>query len=125
MIVALDIGLKRIGLAFGYEGKIALPQNAILRKNRKQAASDLKKILDENQAELLVVGLPKGGSSEEEMQRRIEHFVKLIGFEGKILYIDESFTSKEAQELYHSKKKDGRLDSLAAMLILQRYFEQA
>lgn len=124
MIVAIDVGLKRIGVAFGYNGEICIPQNAVLRKNRNQASNDIKKILDENEAKILVVGLPKGASSEEEMERRIKHFVKLIDFSGEIEYIDESFTSIEANEVYHSRKKDGKLDSISAMIILQRYFER-
>ena len=67
-IAAVDVGLKRIGLAFCFDGKIVLPQNAIIRTGRKQAANELSKVLQEWGIEKLIVGLPKGGSSEEEME---------------------------------------------------------
>lgn len=125
MIVAIDVGLKRIGVAFGYENGVIIPQNAILRRNRNQAAHQIAQILEQNRAQKLIVGVPLGGSSEDEMRRRIAHFVGLIGFNGEIIYIDESFSSFEATSLgvVDLKKKDGKLDSLAAMKILERFFE--
>ncbi len=124
MIVAIDVGLRRIGVAFGYDNSIAIPADPIIRDNRKNAAMKLSKLLKENGATKLIVGIPKGGSSEDEMKRRIEHFVSLIEFDGDIVYVDESFSTFEAQNLatFSSKKKDGKRDSLAAMIILQRYF---
>ncbi|MBF7043608.1 Holliday junction resolvase RuvX [Campylobacter volucris] len=122
--LALDIGLKRIGLALCIDCKIAMPLDAIIRKNRNQAAKDVGKILQDYEIDILVVGIPKGGSSEDEMKRRIEHFVSLINFEKEIVFVDESFSSKQAQELQvaNLKKKDGKLDSLAAYLILKNYY---
>ena len=123
-IIALDIGLKRIGIAYSPDGKTAVPLKAVIRKNRNQAAGEVKKLLEEWQAEKVIVGIPLGGSSEEEMKRRIAHFMQLVDFEGKVCYQDESGTSKEAEELIKGQMrhlKDGRIDSIAAMLILQRY----
>ncbi|WP_353662977.1 Holliday junction resolvase RuvX [Hydrogenimonas sp. SS33] len=123
-IAALDIGLKRIGTAISLDEKTALPQPAILRRNREQAAREVDAFLKEWKVDRLVVGLPKGGSSEEEMERRIRHFVGLLAFEGEILYIDEGGSSKEAAERMKGvtrQRRDGRLDSVAAQLILERY----
>lgn len=125
MVVAIDIGLKRIGVALGYDGGLVIPVNAILRKNRNQAARDLSKFLQEYDAKILIAGVPIGGSSEDEMRRRVTHFVSLLDFGGKVIYIDESFSSFEASQMgvANQKKKDGKFDSLAAMIILQRYFD--
>jgi len=71
VVAALDIGLKRIGVALSLDGKMALPQPAILRKNRHQAASEVDAFLQAWRVETLVVGIPKGGGSEEEMARRV------------------------------------------------------
>lgn len=122
-IAALDVGLKRIGCAIALAG-IVTPQNAILRKNRKQAARDVDSFLNEWDIEILVVGLPKGGSSEDEMQRRIEHFVSLLSFDGAVYYCDEYGSSAEAKEMMQGvtkQKKDGKVDSMAAKIILERY----
>ena len=121
---SIDVGLKRIGVAISLDGKIVLPQNAILRKNRNQAARDVKAFLKEWEIETLVVGLPKGGSSEAEMQRRIEHFVSLLELDIPVFFQDEQGSSHEAQTLTAGQfrhKKDGRIDSIAAKIILERY----
>ena len=58
------------------------------------------------------------------MKRRIAHFMNLVAFEGEIFYQDEAGSSKEAEALMKGEMKqirDGRIDSLSAMIILQRY----
>lgn len=122
--LALDVGLKRIGVALCVDKKIALPLDAILRKNRNQAAKEVQNLLSLHEISTLIVGLPKGGSSEEEMTRRIKHFVSLLEFGGEIHFVDESGTSKEALNfgVANTRKKDGKLDSLAAFLIIKDYF---
>lgn len=121
--LALDLGLKRIGLAL-YVENIAVPLNAILRKNRNQAANEVRKLIEEHQISKLIVGLPKGGASEVEMTKRVQHFISLLEFDGKVIFVDEAYTSKEAQGLgvANSRKKDGKLDSLAALIMLRGYF---
>ena len=124
-IASIDVGLKRIGVAICLDGKIVLPQDAILRKNRNQAARDVKAFLELWEIELLVVGLPKGGSSQEEMERRIRHFVSLLELENiQVEYQDEAGTSFEAKELTQGvfrHKRDGKIDSIAAKIILERW----
>jgi len=125
-LASIDVGLKRIGIAICLDGKIVLPQNAIFRKNRKQAAHDINAFLKEWEIETLVVGLPKGGSSEEEMKRRIKHFVSLLALTIPVVYQDEQGSSFEAKELTMGDfrhKRDGRLDSVAAKIILERYLD--
>lgn len=122
--LALDIGLKRIGVALCIDKKVALPLNAIIRKNREQAASEVKALISEHNITLLIVGIPKGASSEAEMTKRVKHFVALLDFAGEVKYVDESFTSKDAQRLgaLKGRKKDGKLDSLAALVMMREYF---
>ena len=123
-LLAIDVGLKRIGVALSLDGSIVTPLNAIIRKNRNQASNEVKKLLHEWDIQRLIVGIPLDGAGYEEMKRRIEHFVSLIDFDGEILYQDESFTSYEASELMvgvTKNRKDGKSDSVAAMLILERF----
>ena len=125
-IVAIDVGLKRIGIAVSYDKKVVLPLKAIIRKNRNQAANEVSNLLREKNAKVLIVGLPKGGNSEEEMQRRIEHFVKLLDFQGEVHYQDEYGSSSEAKDLIKGEikiKRDGRVDSLSAVIILKRWLK--
>lgn len=123
-IIAIDLGLKRIGLAYSPDAKMASPLAAVERRNRNQAASEVKKVIDEWQVEVVVIGIPMGGSSEDEMRRRVEHFMKLVNFKGKIYFQDESNSSLEAENLIKGEiryKRDGRIDSIAAMIILERF----
>lgn len=122
--LALDVGLKRIGVALCIDKKIALPLDAVLRKNRNQAANEIKNLLKIHEISLLIVGIPKGGSSEEEMTRRIKHFVSLLEFDKEICFVDESGTSKEAlgYGVANTRKKDGKLDSLSAFIMIKDYF---
>ncbi|DAB27635.1 MAG: Holliday junction DNA helicase RuvA [Sulfurimonas sp. RIFOXYD12_FULL_33_39] len=122
--IAIDLGLKRIGLAYSAHKDIATPLSAVERKNRNQAASEVKKALDEWEVDAVVVGIPIGGSSEDEMRRRVEHFMNLVDFKGEIFYQDESNSSIEAENMIKGEIKhirDGRIDSISAMIILQRY----
>ena len=122
--LAIDLGLKRIGLAYSAHKEIVTPLSAVLRKNRNQAADEVKKALKEWEVDALVVGIPLGGSSEDEMRRRIAHFINLLDFSGEIFYHDESGSSVEAEAMMRGEMKqirDGRVDSIAAMIILQRY----
>jgi len=122
-VVAIDVGLKRIGVATLVAG-IAVASEPIMRKNREQAANDVKSMLKSKNVSKLIVGLPKGGASEEEMERRIKHFVSLLEFDGEIIYVDEFGSSREALEEVGgglTKQKDGRLDSLSALVILKRW----
>ena len=97
-LACIDVGLKRIGVAISLDGKIVMPQDAILRKNRNQAS--------------------------EEMERRIKHFVSLLELSIPVAYQDEQSSSIEAKELtmgIFKHKKDGKIDSIAAKIILERF----
>ena len=123
-LASIDVGLKRIGVAICLDGSIVIPQNAILRKNRNQAARDVKTFLEEWEIDKLIVGLPKDAESSEEMERRIKHFVSLLELDIEVAYQDEQSSSIEAKELTMGQfkhKKDGKLDSIAAKIILERW----
>ena len=122
--IAIDLGLKRIGLAYSAHKDLVTPLPAIIRKNRNQASNDVKKVLNEWEVDTVVIGIPLGGSSEDEMRRRIAHFMNLVDFDGEVIYQDEAGSSLEAENLMKGEIKyirDGRVDSISAMIILQRY----
>ncbi|MBH0296794.1 Holliday junction resolvase RuvX [Helicobacter pylori] len=129
MILACDVGLKRIGIAVLLNGVI-LPLEAILRRNKNQASRDLSDLLREKNIQVLVVGKPSENYADTNI--RIEHFIKLVDFKGEIVFINEDNSSVEAYDnLEHLGRKnkrlaikDGRLDSLSACRILERYYQQ-
>ncbi|PHO10808.1 MULTISPECIES: Holliday junction resolvase RuvX [Malaciobacter] len=123
-LASIDIGLKRIGVAINIASDIVTPQNAILRKNRNQAANEVKAFLKEWEIDKLIVGFP---SASEEMQRRIKHFVTLLDIDIPIEYCEENMSSIEAEDMMKGQikyKRDGRVDSLAAKIILERYLSK-
>ena len=125
--IAIDLGLKRIGLAYSAHKDIVTPLPAIIRKNRNQASAEVKNAIQAWEVDAVVIGVPLGGSSEDEMRRRIDHFMNLVDFEGEIFYQDEAGSSLEAENMMKGKIKyirDGRVDSLSAMIILQRFLAQ-
>jgi putative Holliday junction resolvase len=126
-LASIDVGLKRIGVAICLDGNVVLPQNAILRKNRNQAAREVKAFLEEWEIEKLIVGLPKDAESSEEMERRIKHFVSLLDLDIEVAYQDEQSSSIEAKELtkgVFKHQKDGKIDSIAAQIILERWLQR-
>ncbi len=123
-LASIDVGLKRIGVAICLDGSIVMPQDAILRKNRNQAAREINSFLKEWEIEKLIVGLPLDADNSEEMERRIKHFVSLLELSIPVAYQDEQNSSVEAKELTQGifkHKKDGKIDSMAAKIILERH----
>ena len=120
-IASIDIGLKRIGVAICVSSDIVTPKDAILRKNRNQAARDVNIFLKEWDIKKLIVGFP---SSSDDMQKRIKHFVNLLELEIPYEFQEENMSSIEAEEMMKGQikyKRDGRVDSLAAKIILERF----
>ena len=123
-LASIDVGLKRIGVAICLTSNIVTPQTAILRKNRDQAASDVNAFLKEWEIDKLIVGFP---SSSEDSQNRIKHFVGLLELKIPFEFQEENMSSIEAEDLIKGEikyKRDGRIDSLAAKIILERYLFQ-
>ena len=123
-IIGIDVGLKRIGIAFSNRS-VVVPLPAVIRKNRNQAANEIMQKINEYKADTLVVGLPM---TNEEMQRRIKHFVSLLNFPGKTVFVDESYTSAEVEEEIKGvikHKKDGRIDSLVAKKLIENYLSKS
>ena len=123
-LASIDIGLKRIGLALCVGSNIVTPQTAILRKNRNQAARDVNTFLKEWEIEKLIVGFP---SSSDDMQKRIKHFVNLLELTIPYEFCEEDMSSIEAENLMKGDikyKRDGRVDSIAAKIILERHLSK-
>lgn len=120
-LAAIDVGLKRIGISICLMEKIVTPLPAILRKNRNQAALEVNSFLKEWEIEKLIIGLP---SSNIDTQNRIKHFTNLLDLKIPYEFCEENMSSIEAKELMRGEIKhtrDGRIDSLAAKIILERY----
>lgn len=122
-MIAIDFGLKRIGVAWKCS-EIILPLDAINFVAPAQVAKELSEILHAKKAKILVVGIVR-----EELQGILNEILAMIDFSGKIISVDENLSSAEAESHINGRKKakkfrkDGTLDSLSAMIILERYLK--
>jgi putative holliday junction resolvase len=121
-VLAFDFGLKRIGVAVGEpELRTAHPLPAIPR------FEDIEGLVKQWEPAALVVGLPTSAQGEpHKMTRQAEDFARRLEkrFKLPVARVDERFTSVEAESRLKGLKKKA-VDSVAAQLILEQYFDQA
>ena len=125
-MIAIDFGLKRIGVAWKCEMmSVILPLPAIRFVSVAQVADELRGILSAKNAKILVVGQVR-----EELQGVLDEILDALNFSGEITFVDENLSSTEAESHINGRKKskklrkDGTLDSLSAMIILERYLKE-
>ena len=131
-IIALDFGLKRIGIAITDESnKLAFGLETV---DYKDIIRILKKKITDYNVETIVVGKPiKMNNTPSLIEPNILKFIQKIKKQFDMIKIeryDERFTSILAKKaidnsgLKKNKKKDKRLvDKISATLILQSYLK--
>ena len=122
-VLAFDFGLKRIGVAVGEpELRTAHPLPAIAAPG----FDSIGKLVAEWQPAQLVVGLPVAANGEHPLARRVERFARQLEgrFRLPVKRVDERFSSVEAESRLRGIKRKS-IDSVAAQLILEQYFDQA
>ena len=121
-VLAFDFGLKRIGVAVGEpELHTAHPLPAVCRFD------EIQPLIAEWQPAALVVGLPTSVRGEaHQMTRQAEDFARRLEkrFKLPVARVDERYTSVEAESRLKGLKKKA-VDSVAAQLILEQYFDEA
>ena len=131
-ILAIDYGLKRVGIAVTDPLKIIA--NSLATVETSTLLSFLSDYFSKEQVECIVVGLPKQMNNQpSESMKYIEVFVNKFraSFPNiPVEYMDERFTSKIAVQAMVQggvKKMDRRnkalIDSVSATIILQSYLE--
>ncbi|MBI5153402.1 MAG: Holliday junction resolvase RuvX [Parcubacteria group bacterium] len=129
MILGIDYGTKKIGLALGdEETKIATPWRVIENKSRVVVLEELVRAITDYNITCIVVGEPLSSSSERTPQTEITE--KFITFLRKNLPIpvvteNEFFTTKEAKTMVRETgQKKHTVDAHAAAIILQAYLDK-
>lgn len=144
-MLALDVGKARIGVAKGnLESTLAFGRGVIARfyrdnKGRKRKCSraavidSIVTMMQEEDARLLVVGLPRRSDGEDSPQTTyVREFADILRERGvNVVFEDERFTSSIAsQQLIgsglpkHKRQDKGRIDEGAAVLILESYLQR-
>ncbi len=131
--LGLDVGKKRVGVA-GCDGTglIATGLITIQRTSLRKDIEQLKKIVEEREVQLLVVGLPY--SMKGNLGFQAQQVIKFARQVSKALqlpveYVDERLTSVEAEEQLKAQKRFSRrdkaaIDRQAAAIILQQWLDQ-
>jgi len=135
-ILAIDFGLKRLGIAIANTlTNNAEPIKTLHIDNVKTIPRELLTLINEWQPHKLIMGMPyNADGTEAKMAKQIRSFASLLVDETNIPleYIDESFSSHEANKRLKSLRKSGDrskrinkgdLDKLAAAVMLQRWLD--
>lgn len=120
MILALDIGDKKVGLAVARYPSLIPTQLKTIQ--RKDAEKFILALIEKEGIETIVVGLPLSESNDmTEQAESIKRFVTRLKKRAqvKIEFTDEYNSSVEAGERY--KIVGGSIDAISAQIILERY----
>lgn len=130
--LALDVGDRRVGVAVSDPlGLVARPLTVIRRRSREQDYQAIQALVDEYEVSLVVVGHPLELHGEVGPQaRRVERYA--AGLAGRLnvplTLWDERLSTAEAEQILHeagesTRQYRGRLDAVAAAVILQSYLD--
>ena len=126
-VLGLDIGESKTGVA--RVNMIArLPQVVATLKNDNNFITEITKIINEENIDAMVVGLPRNMNGEETAQTKyvrdyVENYLKSLKL--PIIFQDETLSSKAAEvRLAGSGYKKTDIDAMAAVVILEDYLEQ-
>lgn len=122
--LGIDFGKSKIGIAIALEGILASPLSILA--NDKEFLPKLKKIIEENQIQNIVIGVPLSmdGSQSQSTENALKFVedMKMNFPSQNIFTYDERLTSKEARKnLQENKALD---DAEAARIILQGYLDR-
>jgi putative Holliday junction resolvase len=128
--LALDIGNVRVGLAIMDQSvKLPLPLGTV---NRAQGEAEryILKLCQDRQVVRLIIGLPLSeDGSENDQCLKVRNFARRLAQRAQIEteFIDEYYSSEEAAQRLRdqgvNRPEVGRLDALAATIILERYLD--
>lgn len=131
-LIGIDVGKKRIGVAQTDLLKtIATPVGTFAPD---KVLSEIRKIIDQAKVEKFVVGWPLNPAGEEgPATQMVQKFLKRLNRtfpEIEIVKVDERYTSNKARHLMieagipkQKRQEKGRVDRIAAAIILQHYLD--
>lgn len=129
-VLALDYGTRRIGVAMSDPGRVVASPLCVVAA--ETAIEDIRLLVEEHEADLIVVGLPVSlsgheGRSAEGARRLGQDVGAATGLQ--VEFVDERFTTSGAERAMIEgkvKRRDRRakVDKVAAALILQHFLDR-
>lgn len=132
IIMSVDLGKARTGIAVSDSSEnFAFPKTVITEYNTEKLVEKITTCVNEYNAELIVVGLPKNmNGSEGERADECREIGKRIGdLSGKeVIMWDERCTTVSAHTALNftntkGKKRKAVVDAVAAVIILEDYLQ--
>ncbi len=131
-ILSIDLGKGSIGLALSRSGLFVspLPETRFKATHYEEALNAVKDVFAKEKIENIVIGYPLFPSGDKcEMTPVVEKFISMLEKEFPNIPIkkqDERYSTLEASQIFHqnginAKKQKKKIDSGAAMVILERY----
>lgn len=131
-ILALDIGVKRTGVAISDESlTFSFAREVIDMNDKKRWANQIAQMVEDEEIAKIVVGLPLNHHGEAgEDAKRIREYVGILTSRVSVPVIewDERFTTVQAERTLITadisrKKRKEVIDKVAAQIILQSYLD--
>ena len=131
-VLGIDFGVKRVGAAVSDPGRsIATPLEVYERRDPVQDARHYKKLVEEDEVDRIVIGLPvhTSGREGESAVKARAWGAWLAGVTGlSVIYYDERYTTVLAEDVlieigFSRQKRKGMRDMLAARILLQNYLD--
>lgn len=131
--MAVDLGQRRIGVAVSDPGQtMAFPERVVACRSAKADRQALARLVEELQAERVVIGLPLSLEGENSPNaERARSFGQYLGraIRVPIEFQDERLTTLEAEERLRAAgvptaERRQRIDSAAAAIILEDYLRK-
>ena len=125
--LGVDFGLRKIGTAIGDDGShVAVPLELIA--GGADAATRLTALAKQEGIQAFVVGLPiptEAHQSNAQLELTMTFVNQLAKVSGlPVAVVDEQFSSVEARRIQREYGAKASEDEIAAMLILQAYFDE-
>lgn len=131
-VLGIDFGVKRVGAAVSDPRRsIATPLEVYERRDPTQDARHYKKLVEEDEVDRIVIGLPvhttgREGESAAKARAWGSWLAEVTGL--PVVYYDERYTTVLAEDVlievgFSRQKRKGMRDMLAARILLQNYLD--
>ena len=128
-LLGIDYGKSKVGLAIGDNiTKMAFGFKTISNEGIEKLVKEIKKIIEEEDIDLIVIGKPVNMQGKEEIPKGLQDFFDEFNALNSVVWQDERLSTKQAEAMAKEipgkpvKLKDVD-DKIAAMVILQSYLD--
>ncbi|MCC6239761.1 MAG: Holliday junction resolvase RuvX [Phycisphaerales bacterium] len=135
--LAIDFGLRRVGLALSDEGgRFATPHEVLQVTDPQQAIEPIIRLIAKEHIAQIIIGLPLNMDGSIGAQaRQVAQWSRQLHQQADvpIVFVDERLSSFDAQQQLNSRRRSGeklthkkkkqQLDAIAAARFLQEYLD--